>query len=77
MKTSILNIYFCLTLLIKLAESAMLFLKVQEIKKHMFLFHYGKRKQIGGNRTRKLPLNRGGITYYSIKSSQHKHFYDF
>ena len=33
MKTSILNIYFCLTLLIKLAESAMLFLKVQEIKK--------------------------------------------
>ena len=46
-------------------------------KKHMFLFHYGKRKQIGGNRTRKLPLNRGGITYYSIKFSQHKHFYDF
>ena len=49
-------------------------------KKHMFLFHYGKHKQIGGNRTSKLPLNilkRGGIIHYSINFSQHKNFYDF
>ena len=46
----------------------------------MFLFHYGKHKQIGGNRTSKLPLNilkRGGIIHYSINFSQHKNFYDF
>ena len=49
-------------------------------KKHMFLFHYGKHKQIGGNRTSKLPLNIlncGGIIHYSIDFSQHKNFYDF
>ena len=52
-------------------------------KKHMFLFHYGKHKQIGGNhsqRTSTLPinvLNRGQITHYSINFSQHKNFYDF
>ena len=49
-------------------------------KKHMFLFHYGKHKQIGGNRTSKLPLNIlncGGIINYSINFSQHKNVYDF
>ena len=52
-------------------------------KKHMFLFHYGKHKQIGGNcaqRTSTLLiniLNRGPITYFSINFSQHKNFYDF
>ena len=52
-------------------------------KKHMFLFHYGKHKQIGRNRsqrTRTLPikvLNRGPITHYSINFLQHKNFYDF
>ena len=52
-------------------------------KKHMFLFHYGKHQQIGGNRglrTSTLPINvlkRGPITYYSINFDQHKKFYDF
>ena len=46
----------------------------------MFLFHYGKHKQVGGNRTSKLPLNIlncGGIIHYSINFSQHKNVYDF
>ena len=62
----------------------MLFLRVHEVKKkHMFLFHYGKHKQIGGNcaqRTSTLlinVLNRGPITHFSINFSQHKNFYDF
>ena len=49
-------------------------------RKHMFLFHYGKHKQVGGNRTSKLPLNIlncGGIIHYSINFSQHKNVYDF
>ena len=36
------------------------FLRVHEIKKHMFLFHYGKHKEIDGNhnaRTSMLPIN--------------------
>ena len=47
-------------------------------KNHMFLFHYG---QMGSNReNRQLPINilkRGGITYYTISSDQHKNYYDF
>ena len=49
----------------------------------MFLFHYGKHQQIGGNRglrTSTLPINvleRGPITYYSINFDQHKKVYDF
>ena len=49
----------------------------------MFLFHYGKHKQIGGNcaqRTSTLlinVLNRGPIIHFSINFSQHKNFYDF
>ena len=49
----------------------------------MFLFHYGKNKQMGGNRTQRtstLPinvLNRGPITHYSINFTQHKNYYDF
>ena len=65
-------------------ESATKLLKVQEVKKekHMFLFHYGKHRQIGGNRggTSTLPINvlkRGPITYYSINFDQHQNFYDF
>ena len=57
-----------------------IFKSLRNKKKHMFLFHYGKHKQIGGNRTSKLPLNilkRGGIIHYSINFSQHKNFYDF
>ena len=46
----------------------------------MFLFHYGKHRQIGGNRgTSTLPINvlkRGPITYYSINFDQHQNFYD-
>ena len=48
----------------------------------MFLFHYGKHRQIGGNRAQRtstLPinvLNRGPITHYSINFMQHKNFYD-
>ena len=51
-------------------------------KEHMFLFHYGKHRQIGGNRAQRtstLPinvLNRGPITHYSINFMQHKNFYD-
>ena len=46
-------------------------------KKHIFLFHYGKHKQTGGNRTQRtsiLPisvLNRGPITHFSINFTQH------
>ena len=49
----------------------------------MFLFHYGKHQQMGGNRgprTSALPINvlkRGPVTYYSINFNQHKRFYDF
>ena len=49
----------------------------------MFLFHYGKHQQLGGNRDPRnstLPINvlkRGPITYYSINFNQHKNFYDF
>ena len=49
----------------------------------MFLFHYGKHQQIGGNRglrTSTLLINvlkRGPITYYLINFDQHKKFYDF
>ena len=50
-------------------------------KKHMFLFHYGKHRQIGGNRgTSTLPINvlkRRPITYYSFNFDQHQNFYDF
>ena len=52
-------------------------------KKHMFLFHYGKHKQKGGNRTQRtstIPinvLNRGPVTHYSINFTQHKNYYDF
>ena len=52
-------------------------------KNHMFLFHYGKHQQMGGNRgprTSALPINvlkRGPVTYYSINFNQHKRFYDF
>ena len=49
----------------------------------MFLYHYGKHQQMGGNRGLRnstLPitvLKRGPITYYSINFNQHKSFYDF
>ena len=50
-------------------------------EKHMFLFHYGKHRQIGANRgTSTLPINvlkRGPITYYSFNFDQHQNFYDF
>ena len=52
-------------------------------KIHIFLFHYGKHQQMGGNRDPKtsvLPINvlqRGPITFYSINFNQHKKFYDF
>ena len=55
----------------------------QNKKKHMFLFHYGKDRQIGGNRAQRTStlliniLNRGPITHYSINFTQHKNFYDF
>ena len=59
----------------------MLFLRVHEVKKNMFLFHYGKHEQIGGNRAQRTStllinvLNRGPITHFSINFSQHKNFY--
>ena len=51
-------------------------------KKHMFLYHYDTKQQIGGRgpRVSDLPINikkRGPITYYSINFDQHKNFYDF
>ena len=51
-------------------------------KKHMFLFYYGTRQQVGGRGpgTSDFPisvLRRGPITYYSINFSQHKNFHDF
>ena len=51
-------------------------------KKHMFLFYYGTRQQVGGRGpgTSDFPisvLRRGPITYYSINFSQHKNFYHF
>ena len=51
-------------------------------KEHMFLFHYGKHRQIGGNRAQRTStllinvFNRGPITHYSINFMQHKNFYD-
>ena len=48
----------------------------------MFLFHYGKHQQIGGNRglrTSTLPINvlkRGPITYFSVNFDQNKKFFD-
>ena len=58
-------------------EFAMKLLKVQEVKKSTFLFHYGKHWQIGGNRrTSTLPIVLK-ITYYSINFDQHRNFYDF
>ena len=65
------------------AEFAEKLLKVPEVKKNMFLFHYGKHQQLGGNRDPRnstLPINvlkRGPTTYYSINFNQHKNFYDF
>ena len=59
----------------------MLFLRVHEVKKNMFLFHYGKHEQIGGNHAQRTStllinvLNRGPITHFSINFSQHKNFY--
>ena len=61
----------------------MIFKSSRNKKKHMFLFHYGKHQQMGGNReprTSRLPINvlkRGPITYYSINYIQHKNFYNF
>ena len=51
-------------------------------KKHMFLYHYGTKQQMGGRGPARsdLPLNilrRGPMTYYSISFDQHKNFYDF
>ena len=52
-------------------------------KKRMFLFHYGKHRQIRGNRAQRTSmlsiniLNCGPITQYSINFTQHKNFYDF
>ena len=49
----------------------------------MFLFHYGKHKQMGGNRTLRTStfpinvLNCGPITLYSINFTKHKNYYDF
>ena len=49
----------------------------------MFLFYYGKHRQIGGNRAQRTSalwiniLNRGPITHYPINFTQHKNFYDF
>ena len=57
--------------------------KSPHYKKNMFLFHYGKHKQIRGNRTQRtstLPINvliRGPITHLSINFTQHKNYYDF
>ena len=83
-KTFTLKTCFYQVSLIKRAEFAMLLLRVLEVKKKlMFLFHYGKHKQIGGNRSQRtstLPinvLNGEPITHYSINFSQHKNFYDF
>ena len=57
----------------------------QNKKKHMFLYHYGKHQQMGGNKgartwTSGLPisvLKREPMTYYSINFNQHKNFYNF
>ena len=46
----------------------------------MFLFHYGKKEQFGGNRRSTLPINilkHGVFTYCTINFNQHKNFYDF
>ena len=55
----------------------MLFLRVHEIKKHMFLFHYGKHKEIYGNhnqRTSMLPINVLFFLVPSIIVGYWKHF---
>ena len=49
-------------------------------KVHMFLFHYGKKEQFGGNRRSTLPINilkHGVFTYCTISFNQHKNLYDF
>ena len=55
----------------------MLFLRAHEIKEHMFLFHYGKHKQIDGNhnqRTSMLPINVLFFQVCSIIVAYWKHF---
>ena len=83
-KTFFLKICSPMIQLTRRADFANKLLKVLEVKKkHMFLFHYGKHQQMGGNRgprTSALPINvlkRGPITYYSINFNQHKRFSDF
>ena len=63
-------------------KSAQRNLTVQDLKKHMFLYHYGTKQQVGGRgpRMNDLPINilrRGTITYYSITFDQHKNLYHF
>ena len=74
----ILKIYFSPTQLIENAIFAILNLKKKEVKKSMFLFHYG---QMGSNKDAgQLALNvlkRGPITYYLITYEQHRNFYGF
>ena len=76
--TFILTIYSNLIQFTEAAIFATLNLKIQEVKKTMFLFHYG---QMGGNRGNgQLPVNilkRGSITYYTITYEHHKNFDDF
>ena len=58
----------------------MLFLRVHEIKKHLFLFHYGKHKQIDGNhnqRTSMLAINVLFSRARSIIVGYWKHFLCF
>ena len=46
-------------------------------KVHMFLFHYGKKEQFGGNRRSTLPINilkHGVFTYCTINFNQHDDF---
>ena len=54
----------------------------EQKKKHVVLYHYGTKQQMGGRGPARsdLPLNilrRGPMTYYSISFDQHKNFYDF
>ena len=53
---------------------------MQTKKIQMFFFHYGTKKQFGGSKKSKIPINilkRGSITYFSINFTQHKTFYDY
>ena len=56
-------------------------LKQADKKKYIcFFFHYGTKKQFGGSKKCKIPINilkRGSITYFSINFNQHKNLYDF